>query len=185
MVQEMFDVLDEQGNKTGEALPKEVAHDQELWHGSVHVWIMDKYGNILLQFRAANKKIFPSCWDTSVAGHIDAGESPEDTAIREVGEEIGMIITQDELKFEGRFSEQLQMITGRIHREHNSVFTVQKDFKLDGLKIETKELTELKLVSPEELGAILGDPNRRRELSGHRDELFRYAINRAISLRAT
>ena len=43
-----------------------------------------------MQKRALVKITFPGRWDTSAAGHVSAGESAEETARREVQEELGL-----------------------------------------------------------------------------------------------
>jgi isopentenyl-diphosphate Delta-isomerase len=176
---EMFDVLDEQGNKTGEVLSDEIVRDRELWHGATHLWVINSLSEILLQYRAANKKLFPSCWDTSVAGHISAGDSAAKTAVKEAGEEVGLEINKDELVYLDRYPTTLHLIDGKPHKEYLSVFAVYKDFDLEKLTIQKEELTDLKKVSVEELEQILKDPTRRSELSGHDDRLFELAIKAA------
>jgi isopentenyl-diphosphate Delta-isomerase len=173
---EMFDVLNEDAQKTGESLPRDEVHFRELWHGSVHVWIINSEDKILLQFRAANKKIFPNCWDTSVAGHISAGDTPKSAAIREVAEEIGIHITEDELHEVGRTTESLPFIAGGMHNEHNWVFILHKDLDISALQLQKSELQKVKWFSVHELEDILGSPTRRKELSLHDDELVGFAI---------
>ena len=46
---ELFDVLDEQGNKTGKTENKKIIHEKGLWHSAVHIWIYNSKGEILLQ----------------------------------------------------------------------------------------------------------------------------------------
>ncbi|MFO7710678.1 MAG: NUDIX domain-containing protein, partial [Candidatus Woesearchaeota archaeon] len=52
-------------------------------------------GEVLLQLRAKEKALYPDMWDISAAGHVNAGEDPLDSAIREVEEEIGLEIEPD------------------------------------------------------------------------------------------
>ncbi len=70
--EEQYKILDETGKKTGQVLSKSEVHEKELRHGSVFIWIYNNEGEVLLQFRAKDKKSFPSVWDVSVAGHISA-----------------------------------------------------------------------------------------------------------------
>lgn len=67
------------------------AHRQGLRHRAVHILVMDPAGRVLLQKRSLHKDINPGLWDTSAAGHVDFGESYRDCAVRELGEELGII----------------------------------------------------------------------------------------------
>ena len=51
---------------------------------------MVQNGELLLQQRSLNKDVQPGKWDTSVAGHIDIGETPVEAALREALEEVGV-----------------------------------------------------------------------------------------------
>ena len=57
-----------------------------------------KQRQILLQQRSHKKTIHPLLWDVSVAGHIDAGETFIEAALRETKEEIGLLLKQKILK---------------------------------------------------------------------------------------
>ena len=64
--------------------------DSSLIHRSVQVLIFDDSGRVLLQRRSANKDLFPLYWCASASGHVAAGDSYDDTAARELAEELGM-----------------------------------------------------------------------------------------------
>ena len=89
---ELIAVLDAKGNATGKTCLKSIVHKTGLYHATVHVWFYTNKGKILLQQRAASKIIYPLLWDVSVAGHINATESFKSGAVREIKEEIGLII---------------------------------------------------------------------------------------------
>ena len=89
-MEEYLDILDSFGNATGKTVLKSEAHKQGWFHNTAHVWFYTNDCEILLSQRAASKSIFPLLWDVSVAGHIDAGESIINGAIRETEEEIGL-----------------------------------------------------------------------------------------------
>jgi hydrolase, NUDIX family len=84
---EYIDIFDENNNPTGQIKEKEKAHEEGDFHRTAHVWIVNDKNELLLQKRSANKKSHPNCWDISGAGHIKAGESVIDGAIRELKEE--------------------------------------------------------------------------------------------------
>lgn len=86
---ELFDVVDENDVPTGTATRAEV-HAENLIHRAVHVFVLNKNGDLWLQKRSHRKDMNPGVWDSSVSGHLDAGEPYEAAAIRELGEEIGI-----------------------------------------------------------------------------------------------
>ena len=78
---ELFDIVDENGNPTGEVIERRKAHAEGIRHRTAHIWIVrEKEGRIqvLLQKRSADKDSFPGRFDTSSAGHIKAGDEPLD-----------------------------------------------------------------------------------------------------------
>lgn len=90
LIEEIFPLVDEQGNVTGQA-PRSVCHDgSKLLHPVVHLHIFNSKGELFLQKRSAAKDIQPNRWDSSVAGHIDLGETPELAVMREAGEELDL-----------------------------------------------------------------------------------------------
>lgn len=95
---ELLDVFDEHENHIG-VLPRSQVHAEGLWHKTSQVWLVNELGELLLQFRSPQKICFPSRWDISSAGHIPAGMTPLDSAVRELEEELGVTKKQSELKF--------------------------------------------------------------------------------------
>lgn len=89
---EWFDTLNDEGEKIGSA-PRTICHNGSmLLHPVVHVHVINNKGELLLQKRALTKKIQPGKWDTSVGGHIAAGEPLEQAIARETAEELGISI---------------------------------------------------------------------------------------------
>jgi isopentenyldiphosphate isomerase len=91
MSEESLVVCDANNNVRG-AQPKSEVHQKELWHQGAHLWVTDGAGNLLQQHRDASKKILPDVWDIPVAGHVSAGDTPEETVVREAEEELGLVL---------------------------------------------------------------------------------------------
>ncbi|MBE6249855.1 MAG: NUDIX domain-containing protein [Prevotella sp.] len=88
--QELFPLVDEEGNVVGKATRGECHNGSRLLHAVVHLHVFNSKGEVYLQKRPEWKDIQPGKWDTAVGGHIDYGETPEQALIREVSEELGI-----------------------------------------------------------------------------------------------
>jgi len=86
---ERFSVVDDHDRVLRDALRAEV-HGDNLRHRAVHILIFNKNGEILLQKRARWKDRHPLLWDSSAAGHVNAGEDYNSAAHRELKEELGV-----------------------------------------------------------------------------------------------
>lgn len=86
---EIFDVVDENDQVISQATRAEV-HAQKLVHRAIHVFVTNKRGDLLLQKRSLLKDACPGVWDSSVSGHLDAGEDYAAAAVRELEEEMGI-----------------------------------------------------------------------------------------------
>lgn len=88
--QEMFPLVDEEGNIIGAATRGECHNGSRLLHPVVHLHVFNSRGELYLQKRPEWKDIQPGKWDTAVGGHVDLGESVEQALRREVREELGI-----------------------------------------------------------------------------------------------
>lgn len=101
---EILDVVDENGNPTGQTVERKKAHEEGIMHRTSHVWLLRKKQGkvqILLQKRSETKESFPGCYDISSAGHIPAGMDFAESAIRELQEELGISVSNEDLVFCG------------------------------------------------------------------------------------
>jgi 16S rRNA (adenine1518-N6/adenine1519-N6)-dimethyltransferase len=98
---ELFDVVDE-ADQLLHTLSRGEVHAQGLRHRAVHIFLRTERGEIFLQRRSPLKDKCPNLWDSSAAGHLDAGEDYEVAAVRELEEELGL--TGLELREIGRLA---------------------------------------------------------------------------------
>lgn len=86
---EQFAVVDEMDRVTG-AMARSEVHGNNLRHRAVHIFLFNPAGELLLQKRSRWKDRHPNVWDSSAAGHVGAGEEYDETARRELREELGV-----------------------------------------------------------------------------------------------
>ncbi|MGI8820030.1 MAG: 16S rRNA (adenine(1518)-N(6)/adenine(1519)-N(6))-dimethyltransferase RsmA [Chthoniobacterales bacterium] len=86
---EQFAVVDSEDRVVGQA-PRGKVHGDNLLHRAVHILIFNAAGELFLQKRSRLKDRHPGVWDSSAAGHVDAGEDYDMAATRELTEELGI-----------------------------------------------------------------------------------------------
>ena len=91
MAEEIFDVVNER-DEVIDRQPRREVHARGLWHRAVHVLVFNARGAVFLQKRSLQKDTAKGKWDSSASGHLDAGEEYDDCAVREVREEIGLVL---------------------------------------------------------------------------------------------
>lgn len=84
--EEQLNLYDPEGRVTG-ALPRREAKRSGLAVGAVNALVLNGRGELLMQRRPSDKEN-GGLWDKSVGGHVSAGESFDETLVREAGEEL-------------------------------------------------------------------------------------------------
>ena len=87
---ELWDVVDEFGNKTGRLHERGTPMKEGDYHLSVSVWMINNKGEFLISKRTPTQ-IVPNMWETT-GGSAIAGESSLEAALRETREELGIIL---------------------------------------------------------------------------------------------
>ena len=100
---EPFPVVDENDRIEHYASRSEV-HGNNLRHRAVHILIFNEAGETYLQQRSRLKDRHPLKWDSSAAGHVTADETYDETARRELKEELGVAIPLQRISLLGASS---------------------------------------------------------------------------------
>ncbi|NOZ70773.1 MAG: NUDIX domain-containing protein [Chloroflexi bacterium] len=95
--EEQFDIVDAAGNPLGITAPRWFCHLTGLRHRVVHVYFTSPQGLLLLQMRARNKDTWPLLFDTTVGGHLKAGQDWMDGVLSETEEELGLATAEIEV----------------------------------------------------------------------------------------
>ena len=88
--EERFDIVDARGEPLGLTAPRWFAHLTGLRHRVVHVLLTTPQGLLALQMRAHDKPEWPDRLDTTVGGHLKAGQDWDAGVLGEIEEEIGL-----------------------------------------------------------------------------------------------
>ncbi|MEE1312649.1 MAG: NUDIX domain-containing protein [Lachnospiraceae bacterium] len=143
---EWLDVVDMDGNPTGKTIERKEAHQKGIWHRTSHVWLVRKKNGeiqVLLQKRSANKDSYPGCYDISSAGHIPAGCGYEESAIRELKEELGITVEEKELHLCGKrtiYHDEVFYGELFIDRQISRAYYIWKDLEVKEFEIQKEEL---------------------------------------------
>lgn len=161
MSYELLDIVDANGEPTGEQRDKAEIHRLGLPHRDVHVWITDGE-NMLEQQRAWDKKIMPGEWDIAVGGHVGAGESYLDAARRETEEELGLQLPPERFHPAGRLAVAMVMQPGPKEWTHRTVgdnfVVIERNLTLSALRLQATEVIGARWYSINRLEADLADP---------------------------
>ena len=174
MSEVLVDVIDEQGDKTGQVVSRSKAHAEGILHRTVHVWIINQAGEVLIARRAPEKETNPNKWGvSSVAGHVRAGEEPIAAAIAEVQEEINVQLEKDDFE---------HLYTTPHWREHHGgsfitnhldeSYLVQREIDMSALVLQEGEVSEVALKHFSELEQALAKSDTEFAQHEEYDKLF-------------
>lgn len=159
---EYIDIINEDGTKQGRVESREIVHKKGLWHRTVHVWLVNDDDEILLQKRSLTKESHPGLWDISCAGHISAGETPREAALKELEEELGITARENELEF--LFSQKTCSAQkgGRyIDNEIHDIFRLLKTVPIAQIRLQKEEVDTVRYVPFKEFEHLVKTEDRR------------------------
>ena len=137
---------------------RSLMHRRGLWHHGADVWIYNSKGEVLVQKRSMKKRTNPGLWTGSATGHVPAGETPRQSAVRELYEEIGVSAKPKELK-EIIKTILVEEIGSRYHnREHLHVYLCKRDVDARNFKLQKEEVSAVKFVPFSRFRKEINDP---------------------------
>lgn len=140
---EFLDIVDENDKLTGEKNDRDFIHTNNLYHRHTSCWILNRKGEILLQRRSLAKKKRPGVW-SKTGGHVDSGESVIDAIKREVKEEIGLELKNEDLFF-------MQKFKSDAPKFFSYGYIALTDNKIEDYELQLEEVDKVKYFKIEEL----------------------------------
>lgn len=167
---ELIDVVNENNELTGQIEERWTAYEKGLWRRTVSCWIMNKNGDILLQKRTANKRRNPNKW-AKTGGQVDSGESVEEAIFREVKEELGIEIPQEQIKVV-----EIRKSDDKNKRfAYNFIFVV--NYKINEYTLQKDEVAEVKYVSIEDMENLKKNDDTNYTFCNWKENEFYNEIN--------
>jgi len=143
MTEELFDILDEFGQKTNKIKARTLVHRDGDWHKAVHIWIINDQEEILLQRRSKDKDSDPNMLDISCAGHLSTGDSSLIGACRELKEELNLDIDSSQLQFITTLKRSPKHDDNFVDNEFDDIYLLKTTKKITDLRYQTEEISEI------------------------------------------
>ena len=139
MKSEILNLVNEKDEIIGEVVRSD-AHAKGLWRQRATVFVFNSKNELLIQQRTPNMS-WPNLWAASASGHVLFNETYQQSAQRELKEEIKI---ECNLKSIGKIKTQNQAPSGKIENENHEIFICQSD---GPFKIQKQELLQVKFES--------------------------------------
>ena len=143
---ELVDLYDENRVPLGRVAERHAKKAPGEYRMVVHVCIFNSLGQMLIQRRSPEKRVWPELWDVSVGGGVDAGETSRQGAEREVLEELGCDLDLTGLR---------PAVTVNFEGGFDDFFVVTRDLDLRDLRLQKEEVSDVRWVTLEEAMAML------------------------------
>jgi isopentenyldiphosphate isomerase len=141
---EKWDVYDKYGNLTGYTKTREDIWTSEEYHLGASLWIINNKRELLIQKRSASKKRCPNVW-CNIGGSVIASESSRQGCVREVNEEVGIKVNEENLIFLQRI-----IFPNTLCDE----YVLIDDFPIEKVVMQPEEVSEVKWASMEEIKSL-------------------------------
>jgi isopentenyl-diphosphate delta-isomerase len=142
-------LVDEADREVGHLSKAECHHGRGILHRAFSLLIFNGNGELLLQQRAASKRLWPLYWSNSCCSHPRRAESMETAIHRRLHEELGL---RCPLQFLFKFQYQAQFDAAGAEQELCSVFIGRCT---DPVRSNPHEISAWRWISPEALQAEL------------------------------
>lgn len=142
-MEEIWDILDEKGNKTGRIMKKGLV-PQGFYHQGADVWIVNSKNEILIQKRSLQKRNSPNVW-AMTGGSVIRGETSLQTIERETKEELGICLNMKDIKLVKQYK------TGTVWLD---TYLIKQDIDLKDIIMQEEEVSEVKWATYDEIEEI-------------------------------
>jgi isopentenyldiphosphate isomerase len=146
--EEIVQIVDQNNQELG-VISRKLMREQRLIHRACYILVFNAAGELFIQKRTQSKDIYPGYWDVAAGGVVLAGESYEESAERELAEELGISGVQLDFLFDQYYEDENNRVWGRVFRcIHEGPFTLQAEEVESGLFLQPKAALQLSRQEP-------------------------------------
>ena len=138
-----MDYVDENDKVLGQE-EKDLIKKKKLNYRISHIWILDSKNKLLICKRPSQRESYGGLWTSTAGGHVTAGESYKEAAIREAEEELG-------IKLQVKHAFKLDYHHPRGCHVFIDLWFARNPDNLAEIKFDSEEIIESRFVSFEEL----------------------------------
>jgi 8-oxo-dGTP diphosphatase len=144
---EIWDILDEDGVKTGKTMVRGEKITPGDYYLAVHIWIRNSRGEYLIQKRAEDKTLWPGMW-AATGGAAVSGETSMQSALREVEEELGIKPVEHNMVF-----------ISRIKKTNwfTDLWVLEQEMQLENIVMQKEEVCDVRWVTKQEIYSMVTD----------------------------
>lgn len=142
-MKEKWRVYDSKMKPTNKIITRGDSLEKGEYHLSVHIWLENENGEILLQKRSRNKEHFPELWST-ITGGVILDEKPIDAIMRETEEEIGIQLNKYEIRE-----------LGMVQRTYDFVIIYRADLRHKYFKVNQEELEKVEVMNRQKIEELI------------------------------
>ena len=147
---ELWDIVDEHGNRTGKTMVKGTPMKKGEYHLSVSVWIQNDAGDYLVSQRVPTK-IAPNMWETT-GGAAISGEDSLSAALRETKEELGVTLYPENGRVLKSYTYPHSSGDGAAYIE---VWLFRQNIDIDTVVLQKEETCDVKWASKEQIKQMM------------------------------
>jgi len=136
-------IVDRQDRVVG-AAPRHLMRSERLIHRASYILVFNDQGDLFIQKRTIDKDVYPGYWEVAAGGVVLAGENYEQSAAREIAEELGLTDVALHYRFQHYYEDQEIRVWGAVFTcQHNGPFHLQRSEIEEGRFVDLRTLDDL------------------------------------------
>lgn len=182
--QERFDIVDEHNHPIGATATRFEVHTQGHRHRVAHIWIYNDAGQILIQRRSLKKDTYPGSYHVAASGHIEAGDYPLVSAMRELAEELSIYPQANEMELLCILKQSDHVPAKNLNnKEFVYVYLFNYNGDITKLTLQEEEVDSIRWIEANQIEEFLDNHTHNKDEMETSDKQYHELIVRAVKNR--